>query len=775
MAAFLMIMQYVNYQWSYDSFYPEKERLYRIVSDYYKHDQLHSSHSLSVGGVGTIIQNSLPEVEAIARINLFNGEGLVSKDSEIESNSLVAPVGTIYFADSTFFQVFDFPLTVGNLEEVNNPDAVFISKSAAKGLFDSQEALNQWINIRNQGTNLSYFVAGVFEDLPANSHLKIDYLLPLSNQGDWYVDDFGWSEFYTYVKLFKDHDPAITAEKITKEVAARKKLDPLYDNTFSQIFLQPINKIHLSDRYNNEPSETISPKTLNLLIFAGLFILVIAYINYVNMSINRSLGRAEEIGIRKVVGAGRPQLISQFLLEALTVNLLSVTAAMVIITVSAPYFHNLMVTSIPPLFSNWISPIIILFTLIIGTFVSGFYPALIISSFNPSTALKGNLKGISEHFGLRKALTVVQFGTTLLLVIGSYAIYSQIQYMRNQDLGFEPEQTLVLNRPLATDSTYNSRLEGFGQTVMKEAFVKNFTAATSIPGRTIGWYTDGVQRISEPDYTLSTRIQSVDYGYLSSFQLQLAAGRSFDEKLDANSNVMMINQTAVDHYGFRNSQEAVGSQMTSENQGTFTIVGVMADYHHESLKRNYEPTVYFLNVRPPYFMAVKMLSVNSQNIAIVQDRWEQFFGDNPFSYFFLDDYFNQQYQADIRFARILGLFAILAMLIAGMGLLALTMALVQHRTKEIGVRKVLGASTTQILLLLSSDLVRLILIAQLLAIPLIYFGIKNWLNDFAFKMDITIWLFAIPGLLLVLFALMIVNMMSAKTALANPVDSLKIE
>ena len=775
MAGFLMILQYLNYQWSYDNFHQEGARLYRIVSDYYKHDQLHSSHALSVGGVSTLIQNSIPEVEAVTRINPFNGEGLVTKDSVKDSNSLVAPIGTLYFADTSFFAVFGFPIIYGNPQEIHNPDAIFISNSVAQALFKSGDPLYQWVNIRNQGTNLSYFIAGVFNDLPENSHLHIDYLLPLVNQGDWYVDDFGWSEFYTYVKLFKDQEPTLIADKVSRAVATRRQLDPLFDHTYSQYFLQPINKIHLTDKYNNEPSETINHRVPGLLIFAGLFILIIAYINYLNMSMNRSLGRLEEIGVRKVVGAGKQQLIGQFLLEALMVNMVSIITALVIISLTSPYFQHLMVVKLPFLAFNWINAVILLIALILGTLLSGFYPAAMLASINPATAFKGTMQTKKKRYGLPRMLTIIQFSTTLLLVIGSYAIYNQIQFMRNQDLGFEVEQTVVLNRPLGTDSTYNTRLDHFAQTLMKETFVKGFTAATSIPGRTIGWYTDGVQRVSRPDNTLSNRIQSVDYGYLSSFKLQLAAGRNFDEKLDAGENVMMINETASQQYGFTSAQEAIGSQMTRENQGIYTIIGVVRDYHHESPKRNYEPTIYLLNVRSPHYLVVKVEAVNRENIAAIQDKWGQFFGDNPFSYFFLDDYFNQQYQSDITLGRILGLFAILAMLIAGMGLLALTMHMVQRRTKEIGVRKVLGASVSQLLLLLSSDFLKLILVANLVAIPLIYLGIRYWLEDFAFKMDINIWVFAIPGLLLVIYALMIVNMMSAKAALNNPVDSLRNE
>ena len=775
-AACLMILQYVKYQLSYDNFNADGDQIYRVINDYFEYDQLHSSNALSVGGAGTLIQNEIPEVKAMARIHPFYGEGLVTNDSINGTIKIVASEGTMYFADSTFFKVFALPILKGGLSEVQNPDAIFISASTATKLFDTSEAVGKWINIRKQGTNLSFFVAGVFEDIPDNSHLQIDYLFSLATQGDWFVDDFGWSEFYTYVKLYEDQDPTTVADKITAVVANRKEIDPNYKDTFSRFFLQPVNQIHLNNNLSGEPSETVNAKIITLLIFASFFILIIAYINYINLSISQSLTRAKEIGVRKVTGAAKGQLVKQFLLEAMVVNLGALGTGVLIIQLFAPYFNQLMGVPLPSLFSNWFGPLALVSMLSFGTLLSGLYPAFVISSFKPITVLKGKIMSISQKYGLRKSLVVIQFSATLLLIIGSYAIYSQIQFMRGQDLGFDLEQTLVLKRPIVADSTYSSRLNSFRQASLQLAFVQDLSAATSIPGRIVGWYTDGVQRITNPDNLLSARMQSVDYSYVNTFQLKMIAGRNFDQRLDENQNVMMLNETAVRRYGFENPEDAVGARMIRERKETYTVIGVLADYHHESLKRNYEPTVFFLNVRSPNYVALKLRTKDiPASLASIGGIWKQHFGDNPFTYFFLDDYFNQQYQADVRFGKVIGLFAVLAILVACLGLLALAASVVQQRTKEVGIRKVLGATVANILVLLSVDLVRLILVAHVIALPLVYLFLKDWLTGYAFRMDITIWLFVIPGLLVFLIALGTVGIKSLQAALTNPVDSLKYE
>jgi putative ABC transport system permease protein len=491
------------------------------------------------------------------------------------------------------------------------------------------------------------------------------------------------------------------------------------------------------------------------------------------------LERAREVGVRKVMGSDRLQLIRQFLFESLLINFLAVVLALIIIIASLPLFNSLtgkqITFSLLADVKFWLSLFIIF---IGGTFLSGLYPAFVLSSFRPIEVLKGKLSKTSHGAWLRQALVITQFAASVALMVGTFTIYRQLNYMKSQELGVEINQTLVLRGPSVTDSTYRKKLSAFKNELLLHPAIKKVTASSDVPGNKVGWNAGGIRLVgSDPNKSQQYRVFGVDHDFIEAYGLKIVKGRDFDEKFGSDSSAVVFNEAAIKLLGVNKPEDALNKKIDFWGE-EFTIVGIVSNHHQESLKQDFDAYIFRLSPNADNYYSLKInAATGSVNdvIKTAEKKWATFFPGNPFEYFFLNDHFAAQYKADEQFGKTFGLFAFLAIIIACLGLFGLASFVTTQRTKEIGIRKISGASISSIVVLLTRDFIKPILIAFAIATPITYYLLIQWLQNYAFKTDVTFWMFLIPCLLILLIAVVTVSTQTIRAASASPVKSLRTE
>ena len=523
---------------------------------------------------------------------------------------------------------------------------------------------------------------------------------------------------------------------------------------------------------------------VSVLLLVALFTSLIAWINYINLATARAIERAKEVGLRKVTGASGGDLLRQFLLEAVLLNSLSLCLAIGLVEVVQPGFNVLIGKSLSLhvlLNKSWM--LVYAGFFVGGILLSSLYPIFINLAVQPAAVLRGQGVPTGQGLLLRKTLVVFQFMLSMILITGSLVMYRQLTFMQRYDVGVTLNQLLVLNGPATTDSTYQSRLQQIKAGLLNNPAIKRVTASNLIPGKTIAGLsrTGLVRRLNQREEESAGRyfFSQVDYDFQQTFGTRLVAGRWFSTNYGADAvpgQSVVINETAARLLGYLSPVEAIGKRINYRVQSTPTIIGVLKDYHQLSLRKVIDPIIFELDKAPDGYFTVRISQEKlPETIAAIQQVWQKVFPDSPFSYFFLDDFFNQQYQLDWTFAKLSGLFALLAIIVASLGLFGLAFQTTIQRTKEIGVRKVLGASVASIVTLLSKDFLKLVLIAVVIATPIAWWAMHRWLQDFAYKIDIEWWVFALSGFVAVGIALLTVSFQSVKAALMNPVKSLRSE
>ena len=500
--------------------------------------------------------------------------------------------------------------------------------------------------------------------------------------------------------------------------------------------------------------------------------------NYINLATARAVERAKEVGVRKAIGAGRLQLMGQFIAEALIVNLGAVITAVALMSATIPLFNTLsgkaLTTSILTDPTLWYAAAALFLA---GSALSGLYPAFVLSSYQPARVLKGSMKGTHEGLLLRKMLVVMQFVASVALIAGTLIVYNQLQFMQNRDLGVDIDQVLVINAPGVTDtSTYVSQLRSFKSEVQRHPNVQSFTASSEVPGNLIYW-TNGGKRIGG-DQELPSIVMyrmGIDHDFFNTYKNKVLAGRVFSEDFTADTSNVILNRKAVEVLGFNTPENAVGGQVKIGDD-TLTVVGVVENYHQEGLKSNFRQTAFHLLPENHSYYSVKVQAKDiDQTLAYIKEKYNQQFPENPFDYFFLDTFFQRQYQTDRQFGQVFGFFALLAIFVASLGLFGLASFTASQRTKEIGIRKVLGSTVPNIFLLLSKDFLKLVVVANVIAIPLVVYFMDKWLHTFAFRINIGYWIFLVSAVLTLFIALITVSFQSIRAAMANPVKSLRYE
>ncbi len=769
MAAFLLISVYVRHEFSYDQFHVNKDNIYRLKQNRYNNGELTTQWAAGCAAVGPALKETYPEVEEFVKMTSSNA--MISLGEKVFKEEFT------YYTTNSFFRVFSIPMIKGDSNALKSPYNAVMSEATAKKYFGDEDPIGK--TIRHNGAR-DFVIQGVYKDIPENSHLKADILYSFETfvdlAGEGARTEWDWDGFYTYLLLAKGTDRTAFENKIGVVVERDMGEQLKANNNGLDFKLQSLSEIHLSSNYMMEFKPNGDGEATYFLLVVAIFIIVIAWVNYINLATARSMDRSREVGIRKVLGGVRGQLIWQFLTESFLLNLFALATAIVMLVIVLPGFNQL---SGRTLLISFYDPILIttfFSLLVVGTLFAGLYPSFILSGFKPVTILKGNGSKSVKSGWLRQGLVVFQFIASLVLMIGTYTVYNQLNFMKNQDLGIDINQTLVIKGPGIVDSLYNDNLNTFKQSLNAFADVNYVAASTAVPGRQPDWNAGGIRLVGENEAAGNQyRVIGMDADYINAFELDIVAGRSFDADITNEDSYVIFNESAVDLIGFDQLEDAINKEIYFWGD-TFKIAGVVKNYHQESLKKTFEPLIFRYIPNARNFYAVKVSTNDIQaTINNVKEEWKAYFPGNPFNFFFLDEHFDQQYKAEMQFGKVFGLFASLAIFIACLGLFGLTSFITLKRTKEISIRKVLGATVLNVVGLLSKDFTQLIIVAILFAVPISWLIMDDWLGNFAYKMQMSWWIFALPGLVLFAIALLTVLIQTSKAALSNPVDSLRNE
>lgn len=768
--ACLLILQYVSYELSYDQFHKSKDAIYRVTLNIFKDGKKETQSARVSPAVAPTFQKEIPGIESYTRMVILGPDGVLTYENRYTGES------DIFLADSAFFNVFSYKLLKGNQHEAfKKPFCIVITESTARTLFDEEDPLGKSvvINAKNfDGTSIPFKVTGVIADFPENTHLRpgvlISYPTLFEFVGHRFDNSWNWNETYTYFRLQQKVDPE-NIEKRFPDIVHQNNEQLSSQHLDWEYKLQPITDIHLNSDLQYEVSQNGKAIYVYFLAIVGILALLIAYINFINLVTVKSLERAKEMGLRKISGAHRKQLIFQVFYETLLVNVFAFLLAFLLIYLTNPFLSDLFDIRFQSTMNYhpeiWIG-FVIFILILVGA--SGFYPAFILSGYDPIKVLKGSFSKSKAGIFLRKSLVAVQFAIALVLIAITLIANRQVSFMQQQSLGFDPEKILVVKSPKSFDYGYGTNFTGFQNKVSSLAHVKNVTGSNVVPGQEIYWYDDQVT-INGQQTTGVFSMFAVANNYFLQYNIPLIAGRYFTNE-PSDQNNWIINESAVRILGFENVNEAIGQQL---NRGR--VIGVVKDFHHESLKKAIPPILFNCGQVFNYYSVKLETGQLKQTMAEIKSSYEQLFPGSPYEYFFLDEFFNRQYKAEQQFNFLFSLFSGLAIFIACLGVFGLSSYNTLQRTKEVGVRKISGASVRSILILLSQDIVKLILIACLIGLPIIFVVMQKWLENYATRIEINVGLLVIPVVIIFLMGLVSVSFQSVKTALTNPAHSLRHE
>jgi len=789
MAACLLILQYVNFELSYDQFNNNINDIYRIYNDRYQKGKLVQHGTITYSAISKAMQDEYPEVINHTRVFPF-GKVVIAADNKKFGEQGVLAV------DNSFLSMFSYPFIAGDkMTALKEPYTTVVTQSAAKKYFGVNDnnlssLIGRAIIMGRDST--PYKITGICKDVPENSHLQFEllasYVTLLAGKNPYTQAgyDFTDSDFWHYIQLKHGTDYKMLQAKFDGFSQRHFQGDKV-SGSVEKFYLQPLAKAHLYSDFEYEIGKIGSATVVWGLLIIALFIIVIAWVNYINLSTAKSVERAKEVGVRKVAGATRSQLIRQFLAESLLINIISFSLALLLIILFQHSFNNLIQHKLSLAFlfqknfSGYSISVVLFALLVTGILVSALYPSFVLSSFKPILILKGKFSNSKKGIVVRKGLVIGQFAITVILIIGSIVVYRQIRYMTNQDLGMNIDQMLIVKPPVLErfDSSFIVKENSFKDEVNQIANVKGATAIDRIAGSEMARAFNVHRTDDKSDNHYTLRNMGADFDFLNVYGIKLLAGRNFtrqDYNADYNKlHNILINASAVKLLGFSSNEEPIGKSLNMFNKN-WDIVGVFDDYHQKSLRYPLEPAIL-----QPFYNTSNSISikVNPENIGttitVIKAKYSKFFPGNVFDYYFLDEKFNEQYKDDQLFGKAFSIFAAFAIFIACLGLLGLSLFATTQRTKEIGVRKVLGASVANIVMLLSKDFIRLVLIAFIISAPLAYYIMHTWLQDFAYRINISWWIFFAAGLSAVIIALVTISFQAIKAAIANPVKSLRTE
>lgn len=774
----VLIFMFVQDELSYDQFNEKGDRIYRVIHNYSAQNEQSNSDSREnywVWGnapVGPALELDFPEVEKVVR---FSGRAdilfTVGEETQQEDG--------IVFMDSTFFDVFTYEMLEGDPQNaLVAPYSVVLSETTARKYFGDEAALGKTLkgsDVAGRANAGDYTVTGVMKDMPSNSHLQFNTLLSLSTfyqSRPGIFDAWGYVDTYTYFLVNDQFDRQAFEAKLPEFISRRASEENGADY---RIGIEPLKDVYLRSEVQRQPGDTASLSNIYVFSVIGFFILAIAIINFMNLSTARSMERAKEVGIRKSIGADKNSLIFQFLGESLVIVILSGLLAVLFVSLALPWMNDL--TGKELLVNrvlNWQTIPFFLGIVIMVGLLAGSYPALVLSSFRPVSILKGINKSDAKGVNLRKGLVIFQFSLSIALIAGTIIVYNQMSHLLDKDMGFDKEQMLVVDYNY--DDQVNDVSSSLENELEKNPSISSVAFSRSVPG---SYFPNAGTTIENPEGEMVQQGQAifqVGLDFIDHFNLELVAGRSYSRDYPSDStSALVVNEAAAKQYGYANPADIVGKKFDQWGRSG-EVIGVVKDFNYISLHNQVEPLTLPFEAYASRYMSLKLNTANLQaTLAEIEGIWNELAPHRPFIYSFLDEDFNRQYESDFRFRQIFTSFSILAILIACLGLLGLATYTAEQRTKEIGIRKVLGADVGSIVGLLSKDFVKLVFVAILVATPLAWFGMNKWLEGFAYQVPIHWWVFLVSGMLAVAVALITISFQAIKAALMNPVKSLKSE
>ena len=763
MTACFLIFLYVRFELSYDNMHGKADRIYRLVSDIKTpSDLIHASGP--AWAVPPNTKHDFPEVEEFVRVS---------------GNSFLVRKGNIKFqeeksvlADSAFFKVFDFPMVRGNRETaLSAPLSLVLTESTAKKYFGKQDAMGQTLLLT--GDAIPAKVTAVIKDIPENSQIQADMIVSMSTlTGKWDTTlDKQWGNYGSsaFLLLKPGADPKSLEKKFPAFLERRNGDEMKKLQMYPTLFLEPLRDVYLHS--TRDGAKTANIKNVYIFSLIAIFILLIACINFINLTTARSTERAKEVGIRKVVGAIKNQLAKQFIGESVIVCVLAFIFTFFLAMLLIPPFNQLAGKTITTGVFDHPGYLALLFgaAVTIGL-LAGFYPALVLSSFQPITVLKGKFSSGAKGIFLRKGLVILQFSISIVLITGTLIVYQQMNYMRNQNLGFDKEQMVVI------ESNGDPAKEAFRQSLTTIPSVKSVALSSSVPGGgNPGAYSE-VENQKGDMQIANLELYFVDFDYIPNYSMKMVAGRAFsrDFKTDT-TQAMVLNESAVKLLGYASPRDAVGKRFRQWGREG-KIIGVMKDFHFRSLQQEIKPLSMRIEPNGCHLISANITGNNvPATLAAIEEKWKTLIPNRPFNYFFLDEFFDRQYRSEQRFGNLFLNFAILAIFISCLGLLGLASYSTYQRTREIGIRKVMGASVSGIVHLLSKEFLALLFIAFVIASPIAWLVMHRWLEDFSYRIGIHWWIFMISGTIAFVVAIFTVSFQAIRAALANPVISLRTE
>lgn len=770
----LLISGFLYNELSYDKFPQDAKDIYRVELNVGNKD-FYSSVDVVVGSG---MKNEYPEILSFARL-------VPQKDIFVSYQNKQFKEPVIAIVDSNFLQLFSIPFTQGDVATaLNEPNCIVLSQQAVKKYFGNTDPMGKSLLLNFDGDK-PYKVTGIIGELPGNLHFNYDFFIRYQHNPKYH----SWSNVgnYTYIKLMPGTDPKKLEAKFPELVAKYVVPEVQQDmgvslaeaqksiNTFV-FYLKPIEKIHLYSANKDELDVNGSIKYLYIFAALAFFIILLAAVNFTNLSTAASIKRSKEVGIRKVMGSGKKQLVFQFLSESVLLSILAYLIALGFVYGALPFFNNLSGKQL--LFSAFINYKVIFislaFVILVGM-LAGTYPAFFLSSFNIINILKGKKNAVPKSNNhLRSGLVVFQFAVSIALIISTIVVYRQLHFMQNKVLGFDKTQVLIINNGYLLGKSQ----QAFKETLLKDSRVLSATLSGDVPIGLSITSMDGTQAYLKANAATESRSEihinkfHVDYDYLKTLGMQMVSGRYLSPQY-ADSAAMVLNEAAVKEFGIKG--DPIGKIIVLSGQHEYNIIGVVKDFHYTSVKEKIAPLVMMLGGNNGGLI-VKIKTAGLEGLlASFKNQWKSFSPDNPFSYNFIDDKFASLYKSEERTGKIFSVFAIISIIIASLGLLGLSAFSIAQRTKEIGVRKVLRANISQVVVLLAKDFLFMVVVAFVVAVPLTWFAMYKWLQEFAYRINIEWTVFAMAGSIAVLIAFLTVSFQATKAALMNPVKSLKSE
>lgn len=787
LASCLLIYQYVSFEFSFDDFHVNGNDIYRLNRTVSRDGRDPNTGAMFGYAFGPALKQNVPELYRYARVHPDYDNAVISP---IQNPNLAFEEKQVFYVDPAFLQMFSFQLISGNVTQaLVDPGTILLSETAAQKYFGTTAVVGKMLRVTGWISG-DFRIDAVFRDVPGNSHLLPQFLLPIDDlieKGGYTRNPnlaWNWANFLTYVQLREETDVSEVEQKLTDILLTHQGDSYKRMNANVRVGAQPLHDLHLNDAIFAPKTVMGSYRIVYYFAITGLAILLIALVNYVNLTMARSMDRSREIGIRKMIGALRKQLIIQFLFESMLISLASATFAIVIAELLHTSVSNLTGSHLAGL--PWHSPhfwSVLLLSLAFCTLSSGIYPAFVLSSYGPIAALKGKAGTFATKYMLRRGLVVLQFAVSIILIAGTAIVHTQVDFMRQLDLGISLKQIVTIPGPRVSQEKTPEAAEQAASTLVTELRklpgIEEIATSNALPGQGFNWYSSSLRRLTaDPSTGTNGVLAWIDSSFARLYGLELLAGRDFggisasasrDEPLP-----VIANETAIDALGFQTMDEAI-DQLVVLGGRTCRVLGIFKDFNWSSAHTKREAALFAPTSTGNQFSLKINAAGLPQTISAIERIYTSLFPGNPFKYSFLDQEFAAQYRNDERFAALFQILAALAILIACLGLLGLSSLATRQRTKEIGIRKILGASTAGVVHLLSKDFVKLVLMANFLAWPVAWFVMNKWLENFAYRIHIAWWMFLPAAGLALIIAFVTVSTQAIRASLANPADTLRYE